>query len=302
VATSSAQEFEDDTAFERLVLDRAIPLVEPNASSMVIDLRGRSLSIGAATTPKTIRLSVGGQVGDASSLIEAIRPLLFGSAWKVLDLLVEYAMAQSVQPPNSAGRYRIDEKVKACQAGLTPPPECANHPAIWSALTNTYAATENLRHTLVHRQALVGPDGSLTATTQSGQPAGAPWTADEQEAFCRAAQRAARAILRSALDNRDAGDLAFNLDKLASHHRQSALGGVEAPRKTVVVQVTPQEALAVDVDAVRAEAQKTVPDAPYYDPEIHLSDGRVLAGRLEDAETSPILIDEATPPTWLEWT
>jgi hypothetical protein len=166
-----------------------------------------------------------------------------------------------------------------------------------------YAATEQLRNTLVHRQAHVDANGSLTPT-ESGKPIGRPLTADEQETFCRAVQRAAQAVLSGRLDMRSANDLAFCLDALAAHHGAGTLGGVDAPRRTFIVQVTPEETESeaiVDIDAVRVAAQQAVSDVPYFDLEIHLADSRILTGRLEDADSSPAHIDKLNPPSWLSW-
>jgi hypothetical protein len=286
MATTSAREFEDDTAFERLVLDRAVPLVLPDAGSTVIDLRGEVLSVNATVRPKTVHVMVGDTLGGAS--LTEVRPLLFGAAWKVLDLLVEYAMITAGRSPDAGrDRYSISGKVGACRAGLPALPEFA----------------EQLRNTLVHRQAHVDANGSLTPT-ESGKPIGRPLTADEQETFCRAVQRAAQAVLSGRLDMRSANDLAFCLDALAAHHGAGTLGGVDAPRRTFIVQVTPEETESeaiVDIDAVRVAAQQAVSDVPYFDLEIHLADSRILTGRLEDADSSPAHIDKLNPPSWLSW-
>lgn len=306
MAPTTRHEFADDTAFERFVLDRAIPLAPPNAGSTVIDLRGSILAVNATPQPATVAVGVTDTFGGGSTLMDDLRPLLFGSAWKVLDLLVELAMSEAGLAPNKQGRYRIEDKVQECRSGLAPLAEFSASTNGWDALMASYAATDALRHTMVHRQALVGGDGSLTAT-EAGQPIGAPLTAAEQEAFCRATQRASDAVITGSLGQRSASDIAYHLNTLARHHGLGALPAVQAPQRVVSVLVTPElvsqnpTRLRLDVDAARQVALRVVGGVPFHDLEIHLDDGRVLEGHLEDAGTGALEIDPLALPDWLCW-
>jgi hypothetical protein len=52
---------------------------------------------------------------------------------------------------------------------------------------------------------------------------------------------------------------------------------------------------------VRARARAAVSDLSHYDLELHLPDGRVLAGALEDAPGGTVSIAVDRPPGWLRW-
>lgn len=93
---------EVETAFERLVLDSATPLIEPQYGW--VDLRISLLGdvgfmIGAAVC--------GTQAAD--QLRTDLRPLMFGAAWKVLDLVVEQAL------PVRSANWSIRAKVNRAQ-------------------------------------------------------------------------------------------------------------------------------------------------------------------------------------------
>lgn len=303
MAPRSVQEFRDDTALERLVLDRLASVANRDGVFTIIDLRGQIVRRHAIVRPVTIGVSVTDSIGGGHSEIEHLQPLLFGSAWKVLDLLVEYAMSLAGHSADRRGRYNIREKVNVCRAGLQAPLPFGSHGQIWTVLTACYAATAELRHTLVHRRALI-VDGSLIATDDSGRPSGVRISVGEQQAFCRAVQRAADATIGSGLDARNAGDLAYSLDALGAHHRAGPLGGVEAPQRVVVVQMTPEEIdgeILIDIEAIREAAARAVAGERYYDLEVHLGDGRLLTGRLEEAGMSPVRFDTVSLPHWLHW-
>lgn len=108
----TVSDFQDDTAFERLILDRAAPLIPTSEAGSVIDLR----QPGGTSVNITLTDSTGS--GGSNQLKESdVRPLLFGSAWKVLDLLVELALHLANIPPKDGKRYTIKEKRQQAAAG-----------------------------------------------------------------------------------------------------------------------------------------------------------------------------------------
>jgi len=300
--TSRAQQFAEDTAFEQSALQRGVPLIQPKLGSSTLDLRGEHLSLSATVRPATAHAVVVMDGFDGGpQLLDVLRPLLFGAAWKILDLLVEWALEDAGVPlPTGLRTYPISFKVNQCRTQLAAMAPFDRHPDVWAGLTTCYAGTEQLRHSLVHRQAIVDGGGSFTATDGARNPVGPPLTPAEQDAFCRAAQRAADAAIDGSMDQRIRGDLAFNLDLLVAHHTGGSIGGIEAPGRITIVQVSPDETGSLDLPAVNAAARQHVP-APFYDLEVHLPDGRVMVGRLENAPNDRITIDPASPPAWLSW-
>ena len=144
---TTLQDYVDASAFERTVLSTVYPLVNPAAARGGYDLR---------TNTARIVLSDDFGSGGRDDLVRELRPLLFGAAWKVLDLLVEYGLKQVDPRPE----WRINDK-KACVVGVTLPPLSADA-AIWSRISATYANTIEQRHCLVHRSFVMTPAGAMT--------------------------------------------------------------------------------------------------------------------------------------------
>ena len=207
-------EFADDTAFERLVLDRAMPLLPTSEARSVIDLRGPGVSV--AVTPMPARA----YVGDAPGMVggSELRPLSFGAAWKVLDLLIELATGK---------RDTIEEKARKAAADLVPAlAPFDGQPDLWMRIMCLYASTKTLRHSLVHRQLKVdAATGRIEGTPRPGELVPRPITAAEQSAFCRAAQGTAEAVIAGVLTGRQRDQLRWVLDELVAHHEQPSLGG-----------------------------------------------------------------------------
>lgn len=86
-----ATDFADESAFERYVLQQALPLVPHDAGSgsAVYDVAADQMSWNMVVHD-TIGLTVEGAVDQLG-----IRPLCFGAAWKITDLLLEHALSAS---------------------------------------------------------------------------------------------------------------------------------------------------------------------------------------------------------------
>jgi hypothetical protein len=87
VLIDSLKAFEDPTAFERhaLAVD-PLPQVA-SGEGAVLDLRGDGLPItGIGLAPIW---------SDCTDVLNRLRPLLFGAAWKVLDFAIEFGFHQA---------------------------------------------------------------------------------------------------------------------------------------------------------------------------------------------------------------
>jgi hypothetical protein len=307
-------EFTDDTAFERYLLDRATPLLPRSQGTSVIEL-GEAGSVGVAVGGPAATVHVGS--GDSAGAAEGaaagklsaddIRPLLFGAAWKVLDLLCELALERAGVAHDQGWRYTIAFKVGEAASGrVAPPPPFDSRADLWARIMGTYASTEQLRNSLVHRRLVIAPvTGDISGAGSPSQPAPVPATADEQVAFCQIAVGAAEAAIDGTLPTRRAGQLAWALDQLTSHHGQPSLGAspVEGVIPRVIVQASPgpPNDLTLDFSDIGNCARAAAPGASHHDLEIHLPDSRVLAGALEDAPSGQATFPLATPPGWLRW-
>lgn len=233
---ANLREFAEDTAFERYILDHATPLLPTSGSTSVIDL-GDAGSTSISVTPQTATatVSVGatdstGSAGDQLN-IDHIRPLLFGAAWKVLDLLVELELERASAPHDQKGKYSIGFKAgKARDGCVRPVLPFDGWPDLWLRVLGTYASTKELRHSLVHRQLRV--DQSTGAISEGPQQQGgrAPQalTRDEQSAICQVAVGVAEVVIHRELTTRRADQIRWLVYQLTAHHGQSLFGASPA--------------------------------------------------------------------------
>jgi hypothetical protein len=302
-------EFTDDTAFERYLLDRGTPLLPTSQGTSVIEL-GEAGTVGVAVgvSPAVVRVSAGDSSRSPGDQLSAddIRPLLFGAAWKVLDLLCELALEQA-GIAHQGTRYLISFKVEKATNGTVMPVSLFHgHPDLWARIMGIYGATEELRNSLMHRRLIVDPvTGEMSGVGKPGHTAPTPVNASEQLAFCKVAEGAAEAVINGTLPGRRGGQLAWALDQLTAHHGQSPFGASPmyglVPQVIVPAAPEPSGDLTLDFDGISSRARAAVQGVSHYDLEIHLPDSRVLAGALEDAPAGQGTISLADPPNWLRW-
>ncbi len=300
-------DFADDTAFERYVLDRATPLLPRPQGTSVIDLReAGSVGINVGRPAAIVRVGTADSAGSVGEQLSAddVRPLLFGAAWKVLDQLCEFTLENAGVSHDAGWRYTIAFKIREATNGRVPPvPPFDRRPDLWSAVMSTYGSTEVLRNSLVHRRLVVDPStGDISGAPGQSMPPSL--TVDEQSAFCQVAVGAAEAVINGILPTRQADQLGWALDRLTSHHGRPSFGTspVQGIIPRVVVRASPGvNDLSLDFGDLSSRARFAVQDVSHYDIEIHLPDGRILAGPLEDAPPGQAVFPLANPPSWLRW-
>lgn len=289
---TTQNEFEAETAWERTVLSLAVPVMPLTASGADLDRRTNTITM-------VVSDSLSAQAVD--ELRNSLLPLLFGAAWKILDLALELALAIARIAPQNGRRWLINEKSKHAVSHNGRLPGFASSPDIWQALGSLYDGTREARHALVHRRVHVD---SSTRTLIGLDDNGArllPLNYDEQMAFCRFAQRIAQAIIEGVLQPRVEADLRGQLARLQGHHGVTILPTASTGPPVRVIDDLPANR-QIDVPRLLAAAQTTFPGAQYIDVELHLEDGRVLAGELECAPKGVVAVDPAAPPAWLRFT
>ena len=184
----------------------------------------------------------------------ALRPLLVGTAWKVLDLLLEKALAQAGFAHDRGAEYTIALKQRSARSGAAKPAQFTA--TGWLALMSAYAEIVEIRHSLVHRRAHTNATGALVGIDRTGQ-ALRPLTGAEQESFARATLTAADVALTAAANPRDEARLLRHLAHLAGLHRQQLAAPPipdVIPQITIVIDPDPADPThyLVDLPAVRA--------------------------------------------------
>jgi len=265
-----------------------MPLTSSGAD---LDLRTRNISLGHSDT-------VGGESVEA--LRNNLLPLLFGAAWKILDLALELAFAQAELVPKDGSQWRIKPKSRHAAAHRGSLQGLSTKTDVWHALGSLYTQTVEIRHALVHRRVHVDPSTlELTGYDSNGVEL-LPLSYDEQMAFCQLSQRVRQTITEGTLRPRIEADLRAQLAALQRHH-EVAMPSNASNRPPVRVIDDLPESGQIDVPHLLSEARTTFPDAQYVDVKLELEDGRRLVGELESAPQGIVTVDPAAPPDWLSY-
>lgn len=296
---TTLMEFEEGTAFERLALAEGFPLLATTdtVARSTLDLRAG----GGATIGVVAIEDLGAQARQ--DLIDRLRPLFFGVAWKVLDLLAEFSLHLDGLRPQDGRTWTISEKQRYASQHRGQISPWSSHPALWERVCGVYASTVDARHALVHRRFLLSPAGDMTGIRDRSAVCKPDVTTREQEAFLRVAQRIAAATLASALSNRERSAIAWLLDQLGAHHGQPPLGGAEARAvDTVCINATQTSSgWVVDVNHAAAEVRRVFANRPFYDIEVHFPGTGLppIPGPLEEVPPgSAVPINPHAPPSW----
>lgn len=200
------------TEFERLALDRYLPLIgeEPGDTW---DFRQAMAGSGSICLQVHFATEVSRR-DDA--LRAALLPLVFGAAWKVLDLLLELAFSREGHKQDLKRGWSIQRKCCLAKQGAGDNSLLGTQALTWQAIAQLYAATAEHRHCLVHRTASfsVSPI-QLTGTSQGG--ALVPLNEQELYAFIHLAQLVAGGVISGGMSQRSVDHLHLCLRKLERH-------------------------------------------------------------------------------------
>jgi hypothetical protein len=290
IATRS--EFESETAWESTVLAIAVPAISLNVSEGDLDLRTRKINLYAST------IVCGSE--RAEELRDALLPLIFGAGWKILDLGLELALAMANLSPIDGKRWRIDEKKRLALDGRRGLPEFSESELCWKAFAALYAGTVKIRHALVHRQVMVNNSTKELIEITPGNTRSVALSHEEQVAFCRFAQRLSQVIIDGKLRPRAELDLLGQLSILSRHHRVILTSKPIVRGPAQIIDDFPGNGI-LNVPYYVSEAQKTFPDLSYVNIRLHLEDGTVLDGELDEAPQDAVSIDLENLPAWLRF-
>lgn len=202
---STVQEFDDSTSLERRMLEWASPRSRRSKAPTRTDLRG---------SPNITVEMYGVSTSDSGrrEALEEFRPLLFGTAWKVLDLLLEYALDGLAVPKQK--KWTIEAKQRHARYFAGALPGLTGMTGIWQRLCLVYDATVEARNALVHRRLEVDANGSFVNLPASPSTIAVV----EQEAMQGFALCCSEVGLRQICRTRDELILGWYLNTLANLH------------------------------------------------------------------------------------
>jgi hypothetical protein len=292
-------DFDLDTTLERDMLARSLPLAPTRGTDHA------TITTRPPYSNVAVHLRTAGTLGPTPSgciKLLAIRPLLFGTAWKVLDLLLETTLNLNGLKPTSGTEWRIFDKQAQARTNHHTTVPAGLSVQTWEAIVETYARTVDLRHALVHRTAWTDSSDALVGNDKQGRPL-RPLSTVEQDAIGRTAMRAAESVINP--DQRVLADLIRQLNQLHTLHQVQlppSTSSDQVPTATVVVDPPCDGSIAYELPfTALARVRQSFPTATYIDLIVQFSDrpGLELRGRIEDAPNTPIFIDPFRPPAWL---
>ncbi len=283
-------ELTDTTAFERLALESTAAL-RPSETRKLGTVDQRNGTGSQTIYPDSVPSE------EAERLRLSLRPLMFGAAWKILDLIVDYVIQA---PPFKSTQF--SEKIERVNSS-NPPPPFDQHPSLWTAIMTTYSGTVELRNNLIHRQAHISATRDLTGVNKNTRQS-ETLTADQQLAFCRLSQRVVNCTLSGTATERDLFDISFQLKELGPYSgNYSHLLGRDATRlHEIVADIPVRDGLAkVDVPELLKLAHKRFSEPKYIDfiGYIEGNETSVLTGPLEVAEQRIYTFRLTNIPVWL---
>lgn len=284
-------DFLDDIALELFVIEKVAPL-------LATDGQVAESSYDPSTDHMNISISLNSILGGMSlpDAVEklGIRPLAFGSAWKILDLLLEYALREAGIAPGSH-RWTITEKASHAKAGEGKASPLSDDLILWKQLLAAYEATEEVRHSLVHRCATFGTNGELTGVDRAGAPLRS-LSKDEQIYFMRAVQRAAIYLQQPTLSPRDKSALLGELDQLATLTGSTPTGHTVVKHPPLPYRVPVEDAQEIDLKLLKARIRHSTPSVSEFDVRF-VVDSDIYEVPLEDLPDEVVRFSRSAP--WL---
>jgi hypothetical protein len=296
--TFSATDYAEDTDLERFVLDRLgthrIRLAAPSATH---DIRGRVAGVGGTVYVKVGAAVMGG--GGRDELARSLRPLGFGAAYKVLDLLVEHVLRA-----NGAGSGRLSFERKVASLERRParlPVPLDGCPDLWDRLARTYANLQEARHAVTHRRAQASEAGDLEIyddarmlidTVSSG----------EISAFAAAVHATAELVIEGTSDARRLDIVTWHLNDLHLRHGLPRLPALDpnAYRRLLVMNLIELDDGQLRFDTALAKETVDGQEPSLWDLQLHAG-SRVFVGHWENVgnHENPVDFHPASPPSWL---
>lgn len=210
----TVEDFAEAIEYERLALDQLFPLLPSDEMGNTLDLRQAMRGTG----PVKHGMKFVMKMGPANPNFQGVlAPLAFSSAWKVIDLLIELALAEGgFYPGNHSNRWAINRKVAL--ANQAPGDQLLGvDKTVWRAICAAYERTEEHRHCLIHRRAsFTEKPLYLTGKAQNGK-ALPPLNEKELRAFIHLAQLLGAGGVEGSMSKRTIGQLCFLLQQMSGH-------------------------------------------------------------------------------------
>ena len=193
-------------------------------------------------------------IGDwRPGFLEAGAPLVLVTAFKLLDMILEWVLVQNGQPAT----FRFSQKLVALQGSIQFPQLIASRPWLQRRLLSLYTGLEPLRGTIIHDRHFQTSSGDLRVAISKKGSVRAPVAL--AAADLRRISAFGVSLIRYlegtwALDLFREKRLRFWLDQLAHVHNEPLLGQQEPGFLNIRIYSKPAAVFSVDLPKLRRDA------------------------------------------------
>lgn len=301
-------EYADYVAIDCDTLQQSVILASLSGSAhatVIVNVTTGTTGLSLSSTNQGSVFSSHRPPADCIALLR-VRPLLFNTAWRVLDLLIETSLNITGHRPQRTGNWPIDEKDQVARRNSVSIRPGHFDKSAWAALVETYSRLKTLRHSLIHRTARMRGNGAIVGIDQNGGNLQS-FTPDDLDALMRVALRSVEHIRANPadIDPRITADLIGNLRLLRKFHQVTLPDvGLSSRTPTVRVIAGPPDSSGhyeISIPEIVADARAALSGFRQSDVVIEFigHPGLTLRGRLESAPDESIIIDPLAPPNWL---
>lgn len=177
-------------------------------------------------------------------------PLIFTTAFKLLDMVMEWVLAQN----GHASNFRFNEKIKKLEGSLIFPPLIETRPQLRERLIALYKELAPLRGTIIHNRHFTSAEGVLSVST-SKDDLPVYWSQEDLRNLSLLLVLLARCLEGSwKLDPYIEKRFYYLLDELAPFHKLAPLGQMMPSYRRARVYVRDEDPIVVDLEKVGAAA------------------------------------------------
>lgn len=233
--------------------------------------------------------------GRVDGIVQRLRPLLTGAAWKILDQTIEHQMGHRPGAPNLS----VKSKVRSAASHSVSSPLSNDLRTLWHGILDAYNEYSEVRHGLIHRTGSTGVAGSFITTLDDGVTP-VSISVVEQQALCRLARRLVDYTTRAGTDYDHYADMGHQLLLLTRVQNRAWPARDRTMRTEYVDSFALSGKYTINIDYIKGRVSGSLYTTTCIDLviEVDRSANSFLAGPLElarDRET----IDVSNPPPWL---
>ena len=210
--------------------------------------------------PRTVKyVSSHIAIGDwRSSFLKVGTPLVFVTAFKTLDMLMEWVLVENGSPST----YKFSEKIRKLTGSVLFPPLIEGRPWLRERLCALYKQLEPLRGTIIHDRRFKSAGGSLDVSSTKGGSIGPVVSMADEDVrnlvvtVCSLVQYLKGTWQMDAFQEKR---LRFALDELSTLHGLPSLGQLAPQRLEVQLCILDADPIELDLARIRSDIAMKFP-------------------------------------------